>query len=377
MDEKNAMTNVMNLSEQMEEDRKIVSKNLLAISRYMGWSKADMALRTDVSGAAVSNYLSGERIPTVSYLKRLCILPEIRDRQLDLTVDKLLSEDFRLEPKKVVLPVSKDHAQNLQGRYMVYFLDQSKDLEKMEYDELGGLRVGILAIVEGISDLKGTSCLKVFAAFYKEEQEDVIERVRKDVDAIFSFKDTDANEIASRLQMYYENKPGDSSPYTGEMSVTQDHLFVSLNSEAYQDQALMIFSQPKAKREGKEYVGGMGAVASVCHGQVHKPTAQNIILSRYPLTRVHEQVRQLLWDFPTEPKCTLEAMEITRLAKHLFDGENAASTMLDDDDKAAILANRMDQLVKLYVQKRMGYVSCVAQKNEYEAYRIIMEQRKN
>ena len=126
MDEKNAMTNVMNLSEQMEEDRKIVSKNLLAISRYMGWSKADMALRTDVSGAAVSNYLSGERIPTVSYLKRLCILPEIRDRQLDLTVDKLLSEDFRLEPKKVVLPVSKDHAQNLQGRYMVYFLDQSK-----------------------------------------------------------------------------------------------------------------------------------------------------------------------------------------------------------------------------------------------------------
>lgn len=355
-----------------EDDlRNIISENLTKLISAMEWSRAKFAAVTGISEATLSNYIKKLRLPSLTYLLNLCSIKEFRMKGIDLTIDRLLAASFN--PSLTVGSWKTFYTRNTTtnmhkdflGNYYCYLFDQSKTVgqdEKMFRE----LRYGVISVFEELDNVTGQTKTQVIALFFKQEEKKKSIELKKNLDIIFS-EDLTAAERNSRIKEECDKMHG---TYFGGLSVSENHAFINLQSEIYSDNALIVLYSPQ-KKKNRNYIGGLGCVASVAHGRNHAPTAQKIILSRYELKCSKEEIATYLSMSTAQVKQTSESKALAEMCKKLYGSTPYGEILIDEADKIAILENRLIQLVRNYIEKSVCCVSSVSEDDDKNVVNLI------
>ncbi len=355
----------------------ITSQNLRKLGEFGGMNQAAMARATGIANPTMGNYLHGKRVPGVNYLAHICTLDIFKDMGLHLTVDMLLSADF--DPAKAVranetpaeqIELVEDHG-DLTGTYLLYYFDQTKEMLNGDMEADRDFRYGVITVYEDVSEARPR--IGVFATFYEEDELDKAMRVKKDVDKLFGTKS--GKDLNGALKNYYSSDREGSGVYNGELSVGKRHMFIVLWGSIYHDRAMMIFYSPD-KREDGDYIGGLGSVTSVSHGDQHMPSGQNVVLSKYELDCPSEEIAEHLQLSHVKVEQSAEAVALARLAQKLYSHEDSMNELLEDDDKYALIENRLNHMVKRYVEKNACSVRCISREADKAVYQLIMKCKK-
>ena len=356
-----------------DELMKLIARNLNKLKTTMGWTQAKMSSLTDVAEPTTANYLRGERMPSLEYLINLCNLEEIKAKKIELRIDDFLSSSF--DPGKAQSIKNKtaeglsdiaDH-RDFTGIYFCYFYDQSKSESENASRGSRELRFGVLSVFDDYNCITGEKKMMALAAFYKEKDFESVAIIKSELENIFSSDESIAARNAAITDFYTRL---DDGVYFGEVSFTSQHIFVSLQSRIHSDTALMILYSPP-KRTDSSYIGGAGSIASVAHGRDHMPSAQKIIISRYELMCSFEEISDHLVLAPVSISAGDEAKELVSMCTNLFSKDLPMSLLLDETDKTAIIENRLNQLVKSYIEKSACCVASVSSEDDRNVYELI------
>lgn len=362
---------------------KQVGDNLNKIRVTMEWSQAKMAKLTGVAEPTIGNYLKGERLPDIDYIVNLCAMESIKKKGINLKFDDLLSNSF--DPEKAIKAksgvavdgVEVSEHKDFVGCYLCYFYDQSKPVNAQDSKTTRELRFGVLSVFDDYNSVTGEQKMRAFASFYRMSEMENAVKAKKAIDVFFKSKDT-VDIRNNLLYEYYTNEQKVAGIYEGDVVFSSQHTFINIKGGVHNDNALIVLYSPK-KRPDIDYLGGIGSVASVAHGNMHMPCAQKIIVSRYELRCSFEEIADHLSLSSAPISQTEEAMAITEICRKLYvqdattsDGEKiSVFGYLDERDKVSIIENRLNQLVRNYIEKNVCCVGSVSEEEDKKVYSLI------
>lgn len=344
-----------------------IIKNIKGLMAAEGFSQHEFAELTGISAAALSGYLNVNKqtIPDVTYIAKLCTVP--RFKKYGLTLDDFVTH--RIEFERVVYSESTTEdidytaKKGYTGTYLIYIFEQSKDKALAGVDSVRELRYGVISIFEQWN-LSDENDFIAIAKFFKTLP--AAEKFKESVDDLPKHEDTFANADAIR-RIYQDN----DRYYTGHLEFTMHHTFINLNSTFYGDNALMVFHAPQ-KKSDTDYIGGVGCVSSVSHGNNHMPIAQKIIISRYPIKRSNEEIAEHLQMNRIDIGMKAESDVLIALLRKLYvNSADGYADFLDEQDKKSIFEGRLNQIVREYLENNLCGVGFVSTEDDYAVYNII------
>ena len=360
-----------------------VAKSLEALRSAMGWTKNEFAEKLDVAPASYSNYTNtdNDKLPDLVCLVNLCRIPDFKRKGLDLSIDTILSPHF--DPVSLVRNregTTPDIINNIKhkdflGTYLCYFFDQTKSFHDQDFKASRDLRYGVVCFYDDYKGVTGDAIIRVYATFYKNTNEEIASstNLKNTLDAIFENKGENGN-VSTRNEKIREAFSGVGNLYEGTVDFSEQHVFVNIHSDVINDQALMILPSPH-KRSDMEYIGGIGCVASVAHGRSRMPTAQKIIISKYMLNCSNEEISEYL-NMSTAPVASNnEAQALSEICRKLYGKDSYLTSYFDEGDRIAIITNRMNQLVRNYIEKNVCCVGSVSDEDDKKVYELIKRKR--
>lgn len=360
----------------------IVGKNISELIEAMEWTQAKLADKTGVAEATVSNYIKGlkkkkegGRLASLDFLVTLCMLPEFKNKGLELTLDLLISERFN--PKALIQnrynhpAVSRNEVKHgdFLGNYLCYFFDQSKPVHNQDHKLNRELRYGVVSVFDAYESLTGDVSVKAMAAFFKEENAVTAFELKRNLDSIFNYNAEEANLNSRNMAIEEAFQIENVSAYEGAVTFSDHHTFINVQSNVHGDNALIILYSPQ-KKVDSDYIGGIGSVASIARGRTHMPTAQKIILSKYELKCSREIIAEKLSMSAAEIAQEHEAEAICEFCRKLY-LEQDYSMHFDEADKAALVRRRLDQLVRNYIDKNICCVGSVTEDEDKAVFKLI------
>lgn len=366
-----------------------IGDNLARLIRSLGLSQREFAEKIDVAPSALNEYIKRKSIPSIAVISRIC-----NNRSLNLsgfTMQDFVSTEvdfpdastcpppeMQAEPQQTDCPDHMDFV----GSYIMCFINTSLPFDLSESSP--GLKYGVLCIYRN-SDVGATEPFNAFL------------RVCVDYEDARSFiigLDTALGKnrggiVGVRRAIYdYSRFSQDSREndmfYNGTVSFASaqsSHMFINLSNAALGDDASLIFHVPP-KRHSSDYIGGIGISASVSRGLNHLPMAQKIIISSGLFDRFDtgeriitcdETVREeilldlLLLDDRTV-ELTTEAEELAAFCKRLTAEK---SELLSEDDKLALISNRIRRLVAAYFRTHSRSVSAITLQEDQTVYKVL------
>lgn len=352
-----------------EKLKEIVSANLGKLLELSKLTKTQFAQKMNIAASTVTNYLtsSDTRIPPVSFLMNVCLLPEIKELGLDITINDLVSGDFdpMVRDKEIVSGHKPMHHDFL-GNYYCYYFDQSKEVSLRETETARDLRFGVITLFDEPDTLTGKIGYEAYAMFYKASEREEAVALKNEVDRIFNSEGLSLAERNTAVRSRYRRESGF---YTGGVKFSSTHAFVGITGNSFRDCAMMTFYTP-SKKEGVSYIGGIGAVSSVTHGSERMPVAQKIIISQAKLRCPDEVIAEHLNMTSQRIDLNDQATMLAELCSKIFHPQTKAG-YLDDSDRTAIIKERLNQLVSDYIHNCVFTVSAVSKDEDKKIYSLI------
>ena len=352
-----------------------IGHNLNKLRSAMEWTQAKMASVTGVAEPTMMNYLKGEKMPKIDYLMNLCAMDVFKKKGLFFDIRDLLSSSFdpelaqRVREGAAVSETDTLFHDDFIGSYFCYYYDQTKPVHDQDENTTRELRYGVLTVYYDYNSVTAQKKMKVYATFYKEAELGVAIDAKAKIDEIFT-EYSGAAERITRIAECYCSFKENNGLYEGEVFFSNQHAFVSISSPVYNDTALIILYSPQ-KRTDSDYLGGIGCLSSVAHGNMHMPTAQKIILSRYELRCSAEEIADHLSLSSVPVSQTEEAEAIVEMCEKLYGEKGDFARFLEKRDKIAIIENRLNQLVRNYIEKNVCCVSSVSREEDGKVYSLI------
>lgn len=357
--------------------KKIIGKNLtILIEDVLHWTKSKFADVTGIAQSTLSNYLDPDkdtsRIPPLEYMVTVCLMKELKEMGINLTMDLLISDKFN--PKELINKrdnhpsVTRKQSKHggYYGNYICYFYDQSKPVNNHDCKSNRELRYGVISIFDDCESLLGDTTIRAIASFFKEAEFDKASELKKSLDKIFKNNDIVKNRNADIENAFNSNN---ISAYEGKVNFSDHHIFINVQSNIYGDNALIIMYSPQKKID-TDYIGGIGSVASIARGRTHMPTAQKIIMSKYELGCSREIIMENLKMSVATIDQEDAAKEICKFCNKLYLNPEYANNF-DDADKVALIKRRLDQLVKIYIDKNICCVGTVTEDEDKAIFKLI------
>ncbi len=359
-------------TEQLTILKDRVKKNIDALKKRMGWTQARIAEIAGVSEPSVSKYINGSHLPPLEFLVSLCAADDLKAKGIDLKLDYFIEGDFQDAGKTRENSRTEEkqrlHHAGFIGAYVCYLFDQGNAEDATNVKASRDVRNGVLSIFDEYDDVTGKLTHRAIAAFPSIEDEksafDAKARIDKILGSGMSAKARN-DELVSVWKRF-------DDIYTGVVTFSEHHAYISLGCEKYGDHALIVLHSPERRAENG-YLGGIGSLASVAHGMTHTPTAQKIILSKRPLNCSEE----LIADHLSLTKASIsqegEAAVICEFCRKLYANEQGAE-LFDEADKVAMLERRLNQLVKNYIEKNICCVGSVSEDEDRNIVKLIEQQ---
>ena len=300
------------------------------------YTQKSIADKTGFSQSSINNYLAGSSEPSIQFLIAL-------KNAFGISVENFLFSDF-----DIAFDVSYD---KFIGNYLIYYYNNNSYKGEVHTNISSTLNYGVLSIFKN-NNLD--SAVKVLATFVKDRG-----------GAIKLLKSLNSENVS--IEEIY-SKCGNK--YSGEISLNEQSIFVDLNDFENGDKCSIILSNPPSK---KDYIGGVGTVNSIARGREHNPCVQFLILSKTLIDALDGELYNLLKFSDYGVNMDYAIKDIIDLFKRLYAENNELSLELTDNQKQAIVKNKLEYYFNDILEANSFRFAKVSNKEDDTIYKLIKE----
>lgn len=342
-------------SVHLEKAKAIVSRNFHYIMETRELKQEEFADELCISTQELSEFLKGEKIPSLELLVEMKNL-------YGISIDEFLTfeMEYHIQPKQYNDTNDAAEIRALRrfcGVYYMHYFDTTVYKYTNISDKLKPrVSCGILQIYEEKTPL-GNSYFKVLA---------ITGCTRKECTEMFAEISANPN-VETLLDLDISNIKCHHF-YTGDLAVTPHNVFINLSSE-FRDKCLMIFQNPDSI---KAYQGGIGTVNSVSRGHESMPCAQFIMLTRRTLTCDENELAEFLHlGYKKMTFSDDENVLVSRLKKIMAcSGKNMMEGVsLSDDEADVIICHNMEKLVNNLIRHQYFKCATISLQDDYNWYK--------
>ena len=299
------------------------------------YTQKGIADKTGFSQSSINNYLSKNSEPSIQFLIAL------KDA-FGISVDDFLFSEFKLE--------EKESYDRYLGNYLIYYYNNDSYKGEVHTNLKNTLNYGVLSIFKE-KELDKT--VQVNAIFTKERTEAV--RLLK------------ALNSTTNVRKIYQDS---NNFYVGDISASDQSIFIDLANKTNGDKSFIILNNPPTKQE---YIGGVGTANSIARGREHNPCIQFIILTKKLIDVPDGELYNLLKfdDFTVNMDFAIK--DIIDLFKRLYVEKNEISIELTDNQKQAIVRNKLEYHFNEILEANVFRFAKVSNKEDDAIYKLIRE----
>lgn len=301
------------------------------------YSQKLVAEKTGFSQSSINNYLTKSSEPSIQFLIAL------KDA-FGISVEDFLFSGISTEGEKSY--------EKFIGNYLIYYYNNDSYKGEVHLNLKNTLNFGVISIFKQKDLDKG---VEILSAFTKSR-----------VDAVRLLKSLNESPKTTYEQLYDDF----GNVYTGEIDFNDQNVFLSLESEAHKDKTFIILNNPPSTAK---YIGGVGTVNSISRGREHNPCVQFIIVTKRMLDIPDGQLYNLLKFDNYQLDIEDSAKDIINLFKRLYVDQNELSAELSENQKVAIVKNRMDLLLSEILESNAFRFAKISNRDDDSIYRIIKE----
>jgi len=148
------------------------------------------------------------------------------------------------------------------------------------------------------------------------------------------------------------------------------NIFISLENKNKDDEAFLILNNPQLKNE---YLGGLGTINSVSRGREHNPCVQYVILSRKLIDKPDGELYNILSLDCVDIDFDTQVNDLVPLFKRLYMENNELSNVLNDEQKASIIENKLKYLFNEIIDANMFRIGKISNHDDDTVYRLLKE----
>lgn len=295
-----------------------------------------IADKTGFSQSSINNYLTKSSEPSIQFLIAL------KDA-FGISVDDFLFSDFSVNERK-----SYDR---YIGNYLIYYYNNDSYKGEVHTNLKNTLKYGVLSIYK---DKEFDKSVQVKAVFTKDR-----------VEAVKLLKNLNTNQTRT-FSIYKEM----NSVYNGDISTSGQSIFIDLANTDNGDKSFIILNNPPSQQN---YIGGVGTVNSIARGREHNPCIQFIIVSKKLIDVPDGELYDLLKfdDFCINMDFAIK--DIIDLFKRLYVEKNEISIELTDNQKQAIVRNKLEYHFNEILVANAFRFAKVSNKEDDAIYKLIRE----
>ena len=295
-----------------------------------------IAEKTNFSQSSINNYLSGSSEPSMQFLIAL-------KEAFGISIDGFLFSNFEDYDN---MPYDK-----FVGNYIVYYYNNNSYKGEVNVNVTNTLNYGVISILKE-RDLDNHGI--VYATFVQGRAE--ASKLLKEVNQVKT--STEIIDIISKSKYLYK----------GRVNISNQIISIELKDKDNGDFSYILLNNPPSKTE---YIGGIGTVNSVSRGREHNPCVQYIIISRKIIEKPDGELYNCLKLDNYIVKLDFAIDDILSLFKRLYVEKNEISIDLSDNQKRAIIQNKLDYHFYDLLEANTFRFAKVSNKEDDTVYRLI------
>lgn len=301
-------------------------------------TQTQFAKSLNVSNASISNYLSGQSEPTLSFLMKLKSV-------YDISLDSFLTSVSNIQ--KTEQSLETQNISRFIGNYILYFYDSSSYIGRATNTQKNILKYGVISVVPSGNNLISYGC------FLKDY--DKAKQLKNELDS--SIQTLSKYEIYSKYSDFV---------YSGTTESSSTQIFIFLKS--FNDQSLIILNNPPSN---KNYIGGLGTVNSVSRGREHMPCVQFLLMSKKVLDLPEGEIYNLLTLDIVDINVHNETEKMIELFKNLYLTTGDSSIKLEEFQKKKIFEDSLQNIVADCVESNIFRFAKVSAREDDHYYNLI------
>ena len=311
-------------------------KNLKVLANK--YTQKHIADCTGFSQSSINNYITKSSEPSIQFLIAL-------KNAFGICIDDFLFADISAEET-----VSYDR---FVGNYIVYYYNNNSYKGEVHTNLSSTLNYGVISIVKEHNLDKNVA---VYGTFMKDK--------------------TEATRLLRQLNSYNSGKEliesykANNSYYKGDIKTTGQSIFIDLYNAFNGDQCYMIFNNPPSTQN---YIGGVGTVNTIARGREHNPCVQFIIISKFLIDKPDGEIYQCLKFDDVNVNLDYAVKDLIALFKRLFVEKNEISSALSENQKIAILQNKLEYHFDDILESNIFRFAKISNKEDDMIYKLIKE----
>lgn len=311
-------------------------KNLKVLATK--YTQKHIAECTGFSQASINNYLTKSSEPSIQFLIAL-------KNAFGICIDDFLFADIDTSSD-----VSHDR---FVGNYIVYYYNNNSYKGEVHTNLSNTLNYGVISVVKEKYLDKN---VLVYGSFMKNKADAV--KMLKMVNS------QDNSEEIINIHLQSENY------FKGDLKSTEQSIFIDLHNKFNGDQCYMIFNNPPSNFN---YVGGAGTINTVSRGREHNPCVQFIIMSKKLIDKPDGEIYECLKFDDTNVNLDYAVKDLVDLFKRLFAEKNEMSINLTENQKIAILQNKLEYHFSEIMEANMFRFAKVSNREDDLVFKLIKE----
>ena len=239
------------------------------------------------------------------------------------------------------------------GNYLVYYYNNNSYKGEVHSNLSKTLNYGVISVVKE-RDLH--SNVLVYGEFMKDK-----------TDAIKILKQINSARSSEEIVNIYR---ASQNYYKGNLTTNRQSIYFDLNNKFNGDQCYMIFNNPPSN---SKYVGGVGTVNTMARGREHNPCVQFIILSSNVIDKPDGEIYDCLKFDDINVNLDYAIKDLVDLFKRLFAESNEISSTLTENQKIAILQNKIEYHFNEILEANVFRFAKISNKEDDVVYKLIKE----
>ena len=309
-------------------------KNLKVLAN--SYTQKYIAEKTGFSQSSINNYLTKSSEPSIQFLIAL-------KNEFGISVDDFLFSEIEAE--------NQENYDRYVGNYLVYYYNNNSYKGEVHTNLSSTLNYGVISVVK-----KSGNNVVVYGVFMKDKPDAV--KILKQCNASSSYEEI--------INIHRES----SNYYKGSITTTRQSIFFDLYNKFNGDKCYLIFNNPPTN---SQYIGGVGTVNTMARGREHNPCVQFIILSKKMIDRPDGEIYDCLKFDNISVNLDYAITDMIDLFKRLYAEKNELSTTLTDNQKMAILENKIEYHFNEILEANVFRFAKITNKEDDLFYKLIKE----
>ena len=293
---------------------------------------------TGFSQSSINNYLTKSSEPSIQFLIAL-------KQAFGICLDDFLFADIDTYDD-----VSFDR---FIGNYIVYYYNNNSYKGEVHTNLVNTLNYGVISIIKEKSLDKN---VVVYGTFMKTKTEatKLLQKVNT------------ASSQGGIMDIYKLT----NNYYKGDLKTTPQSLFIDLYNKFNGDQCYMIFNNPPSNLN---YIGGIGTVNTIARGREHNPCVQFVILSQKLIDKPDGEIYNCLKFEDINVNLDYVIKDLIDLFKRLFVDKNEISSNLTENQKSAILKNKLEYHFDEILEANVFRFAKISNREDDMIYKLIRD----